>query len=430
MENLPLTKDQQRIFDLCENSGRNILIVGKPGVGKSVLNNALLTLSKKYWTMAAPTGLAAINVCGKTLHSLFGIPVSQGIFHPNFRNFTTNDNILRNLRYTVKRLIIDEISMVRADTFDYIDRLLKFVKGNDLPFGGIQVVIVGDFFQLPPIVTRDEVKPLKEFWESEFVFSSKAFLNGNFQIEELTEVLRQKGDNKFIDILHSARTGDIDLKQLALLNNQVHPSIEDIRIRLSGTKKQAEEVNQSFLSKISEPGKSYEAKIFGNWPEKDEPLVLNLKPGAQVMVKLNGADRPEGDKGSSSVVNGSLGTVLSLADKSVDVRLDNGTEVTIYRRRREHKVKELIDGVWGEKVLASFEQIPLMLSWAISIHKSQGQSFDKAHVDASKIFAPGQLYVALSRVRSLSGLTLQSRLSTDKFWANENVIKFFETINV
>lgn len=430
MENLPLTKDQQRIFDLCENTDRNILIVGKPGVGKSVLNNALLTLSKKYWTMAAPTGLAAINVCGKTLHSLFGIPVSQGIFHPNFRNFTTNDNILRNLRYTVKRLIIDEISMVRADTFDYIDRLLKFVKGNDLPFGGIQVVIVGDFFQLPPIVTRDEVKPLKEFWESEFVFSSKAFLNGNFQIEELTEVLRQKGDNKFIDILHSARTGDIDLKQLALLNNQVHPSIEDIRIRLSGTKKQAEEVNQSFLSKIGEPGKSYEAKIFGNWPEKDEPLILNLKPGAQVMVKLNGADRPEGDKGSSSVVNGSLGTVISLADKSVDVKLDNGTEVTIYRRRREHKVKELIDGVWGEKVLASFEQIPLMLSWAISIHKSQGQSFDKAHVDASKIFAPGQLYVGLSRVRSLAGLTLQSRLSTDKFWTNESVIRFFESIAI
>lgn len=430
MENLPLTKDQQRIFDLCENSDRNILIVGKPGVGKSVLNNALLTLSKKYWTMAAPTGLAAINVCGKTLHSLFRIPVSQGIFHPNFRNFTTNDNILRNLRYTVKRLIIDEISMVRADTFDYIDRLLRFVKGNDLPFGGIQVVIVGDFFQLPPIVTRDEIKPLKEFWESEFVFSSKAFLNGNFQIEELTEVLRQKGDNKFIDILHSARTGDIDLKQLALLNNQVHPSIEDIRIRLSGTKKQAEEVNQSFLSKIDEPGKTYEAKIFGNWPEKDEPLILSLKPGAQVMVKLNGADRPEEDKGSSSVVNGSLGTVISLADKSVDIRLDNGNEVTIYKRRREHKIKELVDGVWGEKVLASFEQIPLMLSWAISIHKSQGQSFDKAHVDASKIFAPGQLYVALSRVRSLAGLTLQSRLSTDKFWANESVVKFFESIVV
>lgn len=428
MEQLPLTHDQQRIFDVVEKTNRNILICGKPGTGKTVLERALLEFSQKRWTMCAPTGLAAINGGGKTLHSVFGIPVSQGIFTPDYNQFTTFESIVKHLTHGVKHLIIDEVSMVRADTFDYIDRVLRHFKGIDEPFGGIQVVLVGDFYQLPPVVVGPEVRQMKEHYASPFAFSSRAFDEGNFQILELTEVLRQKGDDRFIKILHSARTGEVTDKQLDVLNTRVKPKVDDIRIRLAGTNKEADIVNHSMLGAIDSPEKIFPVNEFGRWPEKADLVPLRLKVGAQVMVTVNKADLPQGAKGDGQTVNGSLGTVVEMAEQQVTVLLDNGVQVPVYRKRREHRVKELVDGRYQEVLKASIDGLPLKLAWAISIHKSQGQSFDKVHVDAAKIFAAGQLYVALSRARSLEGLTLARKLNEAMFFADEKVEEFFSNL--
>lgn len=439
-----LTADQQRIFDLVENTNDNYWILGKPGVGKSVLIRALTEMGMKHYTKAAPTGLAALNVGGKTLHSHFGIPVSSGIFAPDFNRFTTNTNILAYVEHTIKHLIIDEVSMVRSDTLDYIDRFLRHVKRVDEPFGGIQVIAVGDFFQLPPIVNTEDRKDMEKCgWRSEFAFDAKC--TADLKPLVLEQVLRQK-DDTFINILHSARTGSVLPKQLQLLNKRVSKPA-NICLKLTGKNRDADDINQRSLAEISAPSVEFHANNFGSWPEFPAPTVLTLKVGAQVLIKKNGADRPPDAKGKfvSEVVNGSLGVITEItqADISkqdgdsseiigndthryahVKVELRNGNIVPVYIARWERKEKERVNGQWQERVLASFEQMPLQLAWAISMHKSQGQSFDYVHVNPSSIFAAGQLYVALSRARTLEGLTLESPCSTSKFWANKRVMQW------
>jgi ATP-dependent DNA helicase PIF1 len=443
-----LTKNQQKCFDTIESSDACTLVHGKPGVGKSVLIRALVENGRKTYTLAAPTGLAALNIGGRTLHSIFRLPVSEGIIAPDFNRFPNDDRVIAHIKYSIKHLIIDEVSMVRADAFDYIDRLMRYAKGNDQPFGGAQLIVIGDFYQLPPVVTRDEVPQLRDAgFSSPFIFSSKVF-QGNFNTLILDEVLRQKGDPTFIKLLNSARTGDVTTKDMENLNKSVGQP-EDIRIKLAGTNKQADEINLRELNSIDSPLVQFEANKFGEWPADPVSQLLTLKVGAQVMVKMNGADRPEGLRGEfkSRVVNGTLGVITEIKDRPtrsteeeiiagntrenqqcVIIKLDNGETVPIYRKRWERKIKEKIGSEWEERVIASYEQIPLALAWAISIHKSQGQSFDKVHIDAEKIFAPGQLYVGLSRCRSLAGLSLQSKVTTNKFWANRDVIRFFNEV--
>lgn len=466
-----LNKDQQLCFNAAETTNGNYLFHGKPGVGKSVLIHALTSLGKKFYTLAAPTGLAALNINGRTLHSIFRLPVSQGIIHPTFNNFPNDDKVINFIRYQVKHLIIDEVSMVRADMFDYIDRLMQFAKDNTLPFGGAQVIAIGDFYQLPPVVVREEVPQLRNVgYSSPFIFSSRVFQN-NFKIMFLDEVLRQKGDPKFIDLLHSARDGSMMPKQVKTLNARVGQP-DDIRIKLTSTNREAEDINKRELAKIgddyraevkpailalsfSDPERSkriqeiedrynalykpttFQATKFGEWPANPVEEVLELKIGAQVMVKMNGADRPDGYVGKfeSQVVNGTLAKVVDLPEAGDDgiekviIETDEGEQITIYRKRWERKVKiKNSSDKWEEKVVASYEQMPLALAWAISIHKSQGQSFDKAHIVATKIFAPGQMYVALSRLRTMDGLSLDAPLTTAKFFANRDVINFFEEV--
>jgi len=367
----------------------NFLIQGKPGVGKSVLIKALMEAGNKSYTLAAPTGLAALNIGGRTLHSLFRLPTSDGIIAPDFDNFTTDDKVLNMIKYNIKHLIIDEVSMVRADMFDFIDRLMRYAKGyKDLPFGGAQLIIVGDFYQLPPVVRGYEAQQLREAgYESPFVFSSRIF-PGNFKVLELKEVHRQKGDPTFLKILDSARTGDVNPKQMGVLNKLVKPKVADLRIRLAGINKQAEQINMDFLATLPTEAKKYIANKFGEWPALPAEEVLTLKVGAQVMVKQNAADRPPNFEGKfeSTIVNGTLAKVLEFLPEEktedgnkpqrVKIVLENGEEVIIYAQRWERKVKEKIGSRWEERVVASFEQIPLALAWAISIHKSQGRRWD------------------------------------------------------
>jgi ATP-dependent DNA helicase PIF1 len=432
MEEIKLNHEQKYVFDQAENTNYNLLVCGRPGTGKSVTIRYLVEHGKKGYYLAAPTGLAALNIGGRTLHSIFRLPTSGGILDHSFNNFPIDTRTIWNIR-NINALIIDEISMVRADYFDYIDRLMQHCKGNTLPFGGAQIIAIGDFYQLPPVVVGHEKVQMKQAgFESEFIFSSKVF-PGNFRIVELEEVMRQKGDPEFIDLLNSTRDGSVHPNQLKPLNKQVgHP--DDIRISLTSTNKEAEQVNLAELKKINKEEKVFISTKFGEWPALPAEERLTLKLGAQVMVKMNGADRPNGLKGEflSKVVNGTLGKVVSFGDKedSVTIEKDNGEVVTIYRKRWERKIKEKNGDKWDERIVASYEQIPLALAWAISIHKSQGMSFDKLHIDMSRVFAPGQAYVALSRARTMLGVSLEVPVTTKKFWANKDVINFFESINV
>lgn len=454
MENLPLTKNQQAIFDLVESTGDNIFVTGKPGVGKSVLINGLVTEGRKAYTLGAPTGLAALNIGGKTLHSLFGLPVSEGIITPDYNRFSTNESVVKHAKYGIKHLIVDEISMVRADTFDFIDRFLRWVKEDRRPFGGVQVVIVGDFYQLPPIVKSAETRQFTEHgYASSFVFSSKVF--DTFRTVALNEVLRQKGDKKFIAVLHNAREGTLQPNDMVAINGRVESGVEegDVRIRLVSKNDTAAAINTEFLNKLPGEAVEFSATQEGVWPLKDnfpaEPL-LRLKVGAQVMVKLNKADRPPKSKGKfeSTVVNGDLGLVEKIFDGGtfsdfdelntnddrtpyVSVRLRKDDRlVKIYRQRWEYKKKEKVGTEWEEKTVAAYEQIPLSLAWAISMHKSQGQSFEAVHIDPSSCFAAGQLYVALSRARSLEGLTLESRIHASSFKIDPVVKRFYGALKL
>lgn len=447
-----LTKSQQTCFDFIENTNANTAVLGKPGVGKSVLIHALIKHGRKTYVIAAPTGLAALNVDGRTLHSIFRLPTSEGIIDPGYDRWP-DERAISHIKYNIHALIVDECSMVRADAFDYIDRLMRYAKGKDLPFGGVQVVLIGDFFQLPPVVKTDERKQLRlANYLSEFLFDSHVF-GSNFSVLQLDEVLRQKGDPDFIDLLHKARTGELRIADLKSLNKQVgHP--EDLRINLVGTNRMAEDVNAFKLNKLPEPTVTFMGEKFGEWPALPAEERLNLRIGAQVMVKMNGADRPPKHKGEffSEVVNGTLGVVrdiipaisdhaakelgnegiqlteLQKVDRviiDIDPESEGGHLVTIYRKQWERKIKERgSDGKWTERVIATYNQVPVALAWAISIHKSQGQTFEKVHIDATKIFAAGQLYVALSRCKSMAGISLQVPVNLNMFWANRDVMRF------
>lgn len=430
MSEFQLTSEQQSIFDLIENTNDNILIHGKPGVGKSVLIRALRETGSKHYSLAAPTGLAALNIGGKTLHSLFGIAPSEGIYTPDFNIFTKNDNVLHHLYHKVNHLIIDEISMVRADMFDYLDRELRFVKNNNQPFGGVQIIAVGDFFQLPPVTKASDKKQLKEYeYKSQFAFDAFAFKD--FKVVSLNTVLRQN-EREFIDILHAARTGEISEKQTKVLNKQV-AKCTDFRIQLAGTNQQADLINMKQLSLIKEEAVKFEAEKWGYWPQLPVEQSIQLKVGAQVLIKKNNTDKPPGAKGlaSGKIVNGSIAKIIELPTQEKPytvVELEDGTQHNIYKTRWELKEKRRDkDGKWSEQPVASFEQVPFQLAWAISMHKSQGQSFDRVHIDALKIFEAGQLYVALSRARTLEGVSFQAPISKDNFWADDNVLRFNKT---
>lgn len=422
-----LSPEQQKACDLIESTADNICLLGKPGVGKSVLIRALVENGNKTYTLAAPTGLAALNIGGKTLHSLFFLPTSRGIIAPDYNNFTSNDSVINNLKYNVKHLIIDEISMVRVDTFDYIDRMLKAIKGNEKPFGGVQIIIVGDFYQLPPIAMGNEANELKKIgYKSTFVFSS--FVFPAFKIIHLNKVLRQKGDPKFLKLLDKARQSEVLGSDLLTFNKRVKP-VEDLRIRLCATNAQSLEINNYFLNSLEGNTTAFESVKTGNWPALPVEEKVFLKVGAQVIVKKNGADVDKPDENYvSKVVNGTLGIVHSIEDTKVMVKLQSGDIVRIFPKQWDLKVKTYRDGRWEEIVVATFNQIPLALAWAISIHKSQGQSFDSVHIDARRVFADGQLYVALSRCRTLDGITLEHPLKPSSFTTNREVVKFFNSL--
>jgi ATP-dependent DNA helicase PIF1 len=422
---MELTVKQRQIFDEVESSSNNFLILGKPGVGKSVLINALVEQGQKNYTVAAPTGLAAINIGGRTLHSIFRLPIIENGIIPKDMSFPDKRDL--GQLYNISSLIIDEVSMVRADTLDYIDRLLRNFRNNDLPFGGIQIILVGDFCQLAPVVNSYARKELKdESYQSGFAFSAKVFTLDLFVIHELTEVLRQKDDLYFMEILSASRFGNISQKMLRDLNDLVGAP-KPLAITLTATNREADNINSNEMARL--PGKAvgYQHEVSGDWPESLWPLpgLISLKPDAQVMVRKNGADRDpdaEGDQ-PTVLVNGSLGIIKTLSPSSLEL---NNSKV--FRQRFERKKKLQTDEGWKLQPYATFYQMPVTPAWAISMHKSQGQSFDKVNIDPTKVFGAGQLYVALSRARSMAGLTLLSPVNKNMFMVDKMVKAFYDAL--
>lgn len=400
-------------WQIISETSVNVFLTGKAGTGKTTFLKKLHEQSPKRMAIVAPTGVAAINAGGVTIHSFFQLPFSPYIPNTKFKTDFTMRKEKINIIRTLDMLVIDEISMVRADLLDAVDASLRHYRRNDAPFGGVQLVMIGDLQQLPPVVVDSERSLIESFYTSPYFFSSLALQKSQYVTIELKTVYRQN-DLKFVGLLNSIRDNRIDQSVLSALNARYipdfNPSDDEGYIRLTTHNSQADGVNASKLSDIASDPVSYECRVQGVFPESSYPAdkTLTLKVGAQVMFIKN-------DKSQERrYYNGKIGVVTALRKDSVDVRCLSDDIVATVEYDEWTNAKYVIDketNEISEQIDGEFSQIPLRLAWAVTIHKSQGLTFDKAIIDAQMSFAHGQVYVALSRCRTLEGLVLSSRIS-------------------
>ena len=414
---------------------RNVFLTGKAGTGKTTLLQEILDKTSKKAVVVAPTGVAAINAGGMTIHSMFQLPIKS--FTPNneivdqelFVN-RINLSTLQRIRTERKRLfqelellIIDEISMVRADLLDAIDFTLRRMRRNQEPFGGVQLLVIGDLYQLAPVV-KDYVWPtLNKYYETPFFFSSIAWQYSNALTFELNKIYRQE-DEFFIQILNNIRNGIKDENDIARLNENFNHKFEAAEIiTLTTHNRKADAINQTELNRLDTEKFELEAKVKGQFNESSYPTneKIVLKKGAQVMFLRNHQD--------GIYYNGKIGVVQGKTDEGVKVFCKGDHETILVEpiewKNTRYKLNEASGEIEPEEV-GSFEQYPLKLAWAVTVHKSQGLTFDKAIVDLEDTFAPGQLYVALSRCRSLEGLTLSSMIKAANIIVDARVKSYYE----
>ena len=427
--------------DFVNNTSRHVFLTGRAGTGKTTFLKYIKEQTQKHAVVIAPTGVAAINAGGVTMHSFFQlpfgpfIPAHQQGFGMHNENVTDKSSLFKNIRFTAEKrtllqelqlLIIDEVSMVRADMLDAMDAILRhFRKNLHQPFGGVQVLYIGDMYQLPPVVAGNEWDILQPHYDSPFFFSAKVIAQAPPLYIELKKIYRQN-EQLFIDVLNRVRNYQVLPEDISLLNNRYCPDFipaEKKYITLCTHNRKADTINNSALENL--PGKpvSFNGTISGEFSDKALPTEMNLvlKEGAQVMFIKNdsGTDR--------KFFNGKLATVSKIeTDKIIVQAYDTGEELTVEKetwkniRYSLNKESNRIE----EEELGSFTQYPLRLAWAITIHKSQGLTFEKAVIDAGGSFAAGQVYVALSRCISLEGMVLLSRLQASAITTDERVIAF------
>jgi len=422
-EPIRLNEEFSAILDLIENHHENVFITGRAGTGKSTLLNLLKHTTKKNAAVLAPTGIAALNVGGQTIHSFFKFPPKM--IDPYELTKRKNHRFYKKL----KLLIIDEISMVRADMVDCIDIFLRMNIERNEPFGGVQLVVFGDLFQLPPVVASQfERKLLKEKYGSPYFFAAKVFEEINLRMIELLTVYRQT-ERHFIQLLDNIRTRQFDYDDMEEINSRHQDSQDDddLAITLCSTNATVNSINTDRLKNLDGDSYEYKAKLSGEFNPKVSPadVFLVLKQDAQVMFVKN---HPEGD-----YVNGTIGRVVDLNYNSITVAIEkNGELKNLEVEQVEWELlKYEVDSEnldrFKTRIAGTFIQYPLKLAWAITIHKSQGKTFDKVVIDLGRgAFDHGQTYVALSRCRTLNGIRLKKALRPRDILVDETIIEYYE----
>lgn len=423
----------QRAWQIIENTGMHLFLTGKAGTGKTTFLRHLKKQSPKRIVVVAPTGIAAINAGGVTIHSFFQLPFAP--FIPD-TTFNASQNRFRfgkekiNIIRSMDLLVIDEISMVRADLLDAIDSVLRRYRDRYKPFGGVQLLMIGDLQQLAPVIKENEWNLLKTYYDTSFFFGSRALKETAYATIELKQVYRQN-DPYFLSLLNNVRENKVDQSTLDALNRRYIPDFQPTKadgyIRLTTHNYQAQQINDHELSQIKERAFNYRAEITGTFPEYSYPTdeLLTLKKGAQIMFVKND---PSPEK---RYYNGMIGEVCTIDNRGFSVRTPNCSEsITVVPEEWENskyvlneETKEITEEVEGV-----FKQYPVKAAWAITIHKSQGLTFEHAIIDAHSSFAHGQAYVALSRCKTLEGMILSTPLSPNAIISDSTVDSYSQYI--
>ncbi|MGV9002571.1 helix-turn-helix domain-containing protein [Flavobacterium sp.] len=440
MENL--SAEATYVLQFINQTNRSVFLTGKAGTGKTTLLKEIINSTHKNCVVVAPTGIAALNAGGVTIHSMFQLPFGgfipdatvQAQFSENVK-FESQATLRRHFKMSgVKKaviqnmelLIIDEVSMLRADLMDAIDFMLQSVRRKKQPFGGVQVLFIGDLLQLPPVVRDEEWKTLRKYYTGKFFFHSHVVQQNPPLYVELSKIFRQS-DEIFIDLLNNLRNNKITVDNVQFLNKFVQPNF-DLKtnkgyITLTTHNNKADTINERSLKDLEGVSKTYKAKIVDDFPDKIFPLEesLVLKVGAQIMFIKNDLSFEK------NYFNGKMGFVKSISNDEIWVHFPEENKAIEVERYEWQNIRYLVNQMTKEieeEVLGTFVHYPIKLAWAITVHKSQGLTFDKAALDVSQVFLPGQAYVALSRLRSLEGLILLSPIQMNGISNDDDVMNY------